>query len=115
MCLSAGRALIALDVREGDEMSTARCDRAGGERIGQDAVRQAQERLRRIDTRRRAYRLRQDGVTETEIAAILDRPVPEVHRMIRSVEEMGDHVTAEEVILRAAVDGSDRNALVKTL
>ncbi len=78
-------------------------------------VRRAQERLLLISEMRDADRLNQAGKTQREIANILRTSQPRVGRLLREAQHLGDDPTAEEIILRAAVDGTPRSRLVKRL
>jgi predicted XRE-type DNA-binding protein len=78
-------------------------------------VRQAQERLLLIDEMRDANRLKQAGKSQREIAGILRTTQPRVHRMLRGARALGDADTPEEIILRATVDDTPRDVLVKQL
>lgn len=78
--------------------------------------RRAMERLLRFDDMRAAESLRQQGRSQRVIADLLHTTQPRVHRMLKSVELRGStRETPEEVILRAAVDQSDRAALLARL
>lgn len=74
----------------------------------------ARERLNRIEEIREAQRLASTGRSEPEIADLLDTTRPRVRRMLSAANRL-DVETPEEIILRAAVDGSDRNALARRL
>lgn len=78
-------------------------------------VRRAQERLLLLGEMRDAKRLNQSGKTQREIASILRTSQPRVGRLLREAQELGDDPTAEEIILRATVDGTPRSRLVKRL
>lgn len=77
----------------------------------------AQERLARIAERRDVARLSAAGKSQREIADILRTTQPRVGRIVKVIERLGDpfEVTPEEIILRAHVDGSSRDELVKLL
>lgn len=97
-------------------MATVRREDNDVAQVERDAiVRRAQERLTRIDDRRAAYRLHQDGRTQREIATILHTTQPRVHRMLIAAEENDDTLTPEEVIVRATVDRTSRDELVNAL
>lgn len=86
------------------------------ERIAHQAViRRAQERLLLIGEMRDAQRLKQSGKSQREIAVILQTTQPRVGRLLRGAQALGDHLTPEEFILRATVDGTSRSRLVKKL
>jgi predicted XRE-type DNA-binding protein len=86
------------------------------ERIAHRArIRQAEERLRLIGEMRDANQLKQAGKTQREIADILHTTQPRVHRMLRGVRALSDAETPEEIILRATVDDTPRDVLVKQL
>ena len=78
-------------------------------------VRRAQERLLLIGEMRDANRLHQSGKSQREIASILRTSQPRVGRLLREAQHLGDDPTAEEIILRATVDGTPRSRLVKRL
>lgn len=78
-------------------------------------VRRAQERLLLLGEMRDAERLNQSGKTQREIASILRTSQPRVGRLLRGAQQLGDDLTAEEVILRATVDGTARSRLVERL
>lgn len=78
-------------------------------------VRRAQERLLLLGEMRDAKRLNQSGKTQREIASILRTSQPRVGRLLREAQQLGDDPTAEEIILRAKVDGTPRGRLVKRL
>lgn len=85
--------------------------------IERDALRRrAQERLVRFDDMRAASRLRQLGKSQREIAEALQTTQPRVHRMLKAVDMRGGtEPTAEELILRATVDQTDRAEMVEQL
>lgn len=86
------------------------------EDIAHEAVlRRAQERLLLLGEMRDAERLNQSGKTQREIASILRTSQPRVGRLLREAQQLGDDPTAEEIILRATVDGMPRGRLVKRL
>ena len=78
-------------------------------------VRRAQERLLLLGEMRDAHRLNQSGKSQREIASILRTSQPRVGRLLRGAQELGDDPTAEEIILRAMVDGTPRSRLVERL
>lgn len=78
-------------------------------------VRRAQERLLLLGEMRDADRLNQSGKTQREIASILRTSQPRVGRLLRDAQYLGDDPTAEEIILRATVDGTPRSRLLKRL
>ena len=80
------------------------------ERIAHKAqVRDAQKRLARIEEMRDALSLEQEGMSQRDIAQALGT----THPRARSFETTS--ITPEEVILRATVEETDRDALVKEL
>lgn len=78
-------------------------------------VRRAQERLLLLGEIRDADRLNHSGKTQREIASILRTSQPRVGRLLREARHLGDDPTAEEIILRATVDGTPRSRLVERL
>jgi hypothetical protein len=78
-------------------------------------VRRAQERLLLVGEMRDAKRLHQSGKSQREIASILRTSQPRVGRLLREAQHLGDDPTAEEIILRATVDGTPRSRLVERL
>lgn len=78
-------------------------------------VRRAQERLLLLGEMRDADRLNQSGKSQREIASILRTSQPRVGRLLRGAQELGVDPTAEEIILRATVDGTPRSRLVERL
>lgn len=78
-------------------------------------VRHLRDRLSAIDEMRDALQLEREGKTQREIADILKTTQPRVHRLLRGARAFGDGVIPEELILRAAVNGESREALVDTL
>jgi hypothetical protein len=81
----------------------------------QAVVRRAQERLLLIGEMRDAYRLRQSGKSQREIAVILRTTQPRVGRLLRGACLLGETTTPEEIILRATVDRTSRSTLVRRL
>jgi hypothetical protein len=80
------------------------------------ALRRARERLDRIEEMRDAQELAQAGKAQRDIADLLHTTQPRVHRMLKAMEGRSvDFTTPEEIILRATVDGADRDALVERL
>lgn len=77
--------------------------------------RRAQERLRRVEEIRTAGRLFEAGFTMRHIADTLHCPVPRAQRMVHAAGSYGSEPSPEEIILRAAVDDTDRNKLIRTL
>lgn len=90
------------------EISVEAMERAAVRRL-------AQKQLLRIDEMRDAYRLHLGGMAQRDIAETLHTTQPRVHRMLKSIRPDADQETAEEVILRAVVEGTDRNELVARL
>lgn len=78
-------------------------------------VRQARERLNAIEEMRDARRLRLAGKSQREIAEVLNTTQPRVHRILRGAAVLGDAETPEEIILRATLNGTPRDVLVKEL
>lgn len=91
---------------EGDRVNTTAIAEAG-------LRRGAQKRLDQIEEIRDAHTLAAGGLTHREIANALLTSQPRVSRLLR--EGGSPEVGPEEVILRAAVDDSDRAALVQEL
>lgn len=86
------------------------------DRVSHDAlVRRAMLCLNPIEDRHAAYDLHQRGRTQRQIAAILHISQPRVQRMLAFAKQHGDAVTANELILRAAVYGTNRHDLVDAL
>lgn len=86
------------------------------EEIGRKAlIRQVRERLDLIDEMRDANRLRLAGKSQREIAEILHTTQPRVGRILRGARVLGEAETPEEIILRATVDATPRDVLVKQL
>jgi hypothetical protein len=86
------------------------------ERIAHQAlVRQAQERLHRIDEMRDADQLKRAGKSQREIADVLGTTQPRVGRLLRGARALGDASTPEELILRATVEDTPREELVEKL
>lgn len=79
-------------------------------------LRSVRDRLARIDEMRDALRLAQVGKAQRDIADLLHTTQPRVHRMLKAMEGRStDDTSPEEIILRATVDGTDRDALVRRL
>lgn len=78
-------------------------------------IRQARERLGGIEEMRDAAQLSLAGMSQREIAEVLNTTQPRVHRMLRGAKTLGKSTTPEEVILRATLDGTARELLVKDL
>jgi len=80
------------------------------------AIRRAQARLLHLDEMHDALRLADAGVSQRDIAEALQTTQPRVHRMLKAMSARGgDRVTPEEIILRANLEGTDRNQLVNRL
>lgn len=78
-------------------------------------VRRAQQRLLLLGEMRDAAGLNKSGKTQREIASILRTSQPRIGRLLREAQHLSDDPTAEEIILRATVDGTPRSRLVKRL
>jgi len=78
-------------------------------------LRQVRERLDAIEEMRDAQRLSLAGKSQREIAEILNTTQPRVHRILRGARVFDKGVTPEEVILRATLEATPREELVKTL
>lgn len=78
-------------------------------------IRRAAVKLARIDDIRAAARLSQSGKTQREIAELLHVTQPVVHRLLRDADTLGVEPGTEEIILRAAVEGTSRDELVARL
>lgn len=78
-------------------------------------IRQARERLDLIEEMRDANRLKLAGKSQREIADILNTTQPRVGRVLRGARVLGEAETPEEIILRATVEATPRDALVKQL
>lgn len=78
-------------------------------------IRQVRERLDAIEEMRDACRLQQAGKSQREIAEILRTTQPRAGRLLRGARALGEAETPEEVILRATLDGTPRDVLVKQL
>ena len=78
-------------------------------------IRQARERLDAIDEMRDAKRLSLAGKSQREIAEVLNTTQPRVHRILRGSWALGDEQTPDEVILRATLNETPREQLVKDL
>lgn len=78
-------------------------------------IRRAHERLNRIDEMRDADQLTKLGKSQREIADLLLTTQQRVRRLLRGATALGDAPTPEELILRATVDGTPRDVLIKQL
>lgn len=78
-------------------------------------IRQARERLDLIEEMRDANRLKLAGKSQREIADILNTTQPRVGRVLRGARALGEAETPEEIILRATVEATPRDVLVKQL
>lgn len=78
-------------------------------------IRRAAVKLSVIDDRRAAARLFAAGKPPREIAGILLVAQSVVDQLLRAAELLGTDETPEEVIFRAAVDKTSRDALVEKL
>lgn len=78
--------------------------------------RHARERLDRINEIRDAARLSKSGLGQRDIAEVLRTTQPRVHRMLKAAQSLPlEEETPEELILRAAIEPTDRARLVKRL
>lgn len=75
----------------------------------------ARQHLARIAERREAHRLVQEGHTAEEIAEEIGTPTARARRLVKVAERLGVEETPLEVIMRAAVDGTDRSILLERL
>jgi hypothetical protein len=78
-------------------------------------IRRVRERLDLLDEMRDALRLALTGKSQREIADILNTTQPRVGRILRGARALGEAETPEEIILRAIVDDTSRDVLVKQL
>jgi len=78
-------------------------------------IRQLRERLDAIKEMRDAKRLSLAGKSQREIAEILNTTQPRVYRMLRGSRALEQGRTPEEVILRATLNGTPREKLIKYL
>lgn len=78
-------------------------------------IRQVRERLDAIEEMRDAKRLHLAGKSQREIAEVLSTTQPRVHRILRGSKALSDQETPEEVILRATLNRTPRERLVKDL
>jgi DNA-binding CsgD family transcriptional regulator len=78
-------------------------------------IRRVQERLLHIDEMRDADRLSQSGKSQREIADILGTTQPRVGRLLRGARALGVGPSPEEIILRATIEKTPREALVRQL
>ncbi|GAA2410898.1 helix-turn-helix domain-containing protein [Mycolicibacterium llatzerense] len=78
-------------------------------------IRQIRERLNAIEEMRDAKRLSLAGKSPREIAEILNTTQPRVHRMLRGSGPLDESQTPEELILRAALNGTPREKLIRDL
>jgi len=86
------------------------------EEIGRKAlIRQVRERLDLLDEMRDATRLSTAGKSQREIAEILHTTQPRVGRILRGARVLGEADTPEEMILRATVNATPRDVLIKEL
>lgn len=77
--------------------------------------RRGAERVTRIDNVRAAVKLSAAGMSPREVAEQLDVTEQQVDRMLRAAELVGVEVTPAELILKAWLSGSPREALVEAL
>lgn len=101
----------------GKNAPTPKRDAGTIEGISQRALlRHARERLDRLNEIRDAQRLSQQDLGQRDIAEVLRTTQPRVHRMLKAAAAMNlAEDSPEEVILRAAVERSSRDDLVKRL
>jgi hypothetical protein len=86
------------------------------EEIGRRAlIRRVRERLDLLEEMRDANRLSMAGKSQREIAEILHTTQPRVGRVLRGARVLGEADTPEEMILRATVNASPRDVLIKQL
>lgn len=79
-------------------------------------TRRMKDRLARIEEMREAWQLADAGKTQREVADILQTTQPRVHRMLKAMEGRDPETPSpEEIILRAAVEGTPRADLVRRL
>lgn len=78
-------------------------------------IRRARERLDQIGEMRAADELYKLGKSQREIADLLITTQPRVDRLLRGAHALGDAPTPEERILRATVEDSPRDLLVREL
>jgi hypothetical protein len=78
-------------------------------------IRQVRERLDLLDEMRDANRLKLAGKSQREIADILNTTQPRVGRILRGACALGEAETPEEIVLRATVEATPRDVLVKQL
>lgn len=78
-------------------------------------IRQARDRLNAIEEMRDAKQLSLAGKSQREIAEVLRTTQSRVHRILRGAKALGKSATPEELILRATVDRTARERLVKDL
>jgi len=78
-------------------------------------IRQSRARLHAIEEMRDAKQLSLAGKSQREIAEVLNTTQSRVHRILRGAKALGKSATPEELILRAIVDGTARELLVKDL
>ncbi|EFQ84358.1 nucleotidyltransferase domain protein [Aeromicrobium marinum DSM 15272] len=80
-----------------------------------ERLRRAHERLARLEELRSMRALSDGGVPPEQIAATVGTTVARVRAKLRVVERRGTGPWPEELILRAAIDGSSRTDLVAAL
>lgn len=79
-------------------------------------MRRVKDRLARIEEMREAWQLANAGKSQREVADILQTTQPRVHRMLKAMEGRDPEAESpEEMILRAAVEGTARRELVRRL
>lgn len=78
-------------------------------------IRRAHERLNQFDEMRDAHELNRLGKNQREIADLLLTTQPRVGRLLRGAQALGDTPTPEELILRATVDDTPSDVLIKQL
>lgn len=78
-------------------------------------IRRARERLDQIEEMRAADELNKLGKSQREIADALLTSQPRVGRLLRGARTLGNMPTPEEMILRARVEDSPRDDLIRQL
>lgn len=86
------------------------------ERISHHAhIRRARERLDQIEEMRAADELNKLGKSQREIADVLLTTQPRVGRLLRGAQALGEGPTPEELILRATIEDTPRDLLIRQL
>ncbi|MEX3646595.1 MULTISPECIES: hypothetical protein [Mycolicibacterium] len=78
-------------------------------------IRRAHERLNQIEEMHDAVQLHNLGKSQRDIADLLLTTQPRVGRLVRGARALGDTPTPEELILRATVEATPRDDLIKEL